>query len=64
MNRIIEYILVSHGDLTRMMEEVNKLIREGFQPFGSVSSSYAPDEQRFYMFQAMVKFHEASIAEG
>jgi len=47
-----------------MMEEVNKLIREGFQPFGSVSSSYAPDEQRFYMFQAMVKFHEASIAEG
>jgi hypothetical protein len=47
-----------------MTEEVNKLIREGFQPFGSLSCSYAPDEQRFYTFQAMVKFQEASIAEG
>jgi hypothetical protein len=59
MNKIIEYGIVSDGDTDKVEEQVTALIKEGFQPTGSISVSYAPSEEKFYTFQAMVKYADA-----
>ena len=56
MNQIIEYKIVSSTDINKVAEQVNELIKATFQPFGAVCSSYCPDEEVFYTFQAVVKY--------
>ena len=47
-----EYTVVCHEDkLGRLIEEVNKLIAEGWQPIGGVSVSNTYDTQGDQMYQ-------------
>jgi hypothetical protein len=61
MNKIIEYRIVSDSDTNKVEEEVNALIKEGFQPLGSIAVSYAPSEEKFCAFQAVIKYAEAAV---
>ena len=56
MNKIIAYQVANESDCDKLALEVADLIKQGFQPFGSVCAAYAPDEQKFYVFQAMVQY--------
>jgi hypothetical protein len=56
MNRISEYKIVSGADGAEVEQEVNELIKQGFVPTGNISSSFSPNEQKFYLFQTMVKW--------
>ena len=58
MNRFAEYKIVSDSDCNKVEQEVNELIKQGFIPFGGIESSFVPNEQKIYIFQAMVKFQE------
>ncbi|MEI6193230.1 MAG: DUF1737 domain-containing protein [Verrucomicrobiota bacterium] len=56
MNRISEYKIVTGTDGAEVAQEVNELIKQGFVPTGNISSSFSPNEQKFYLFQTMVKW--------
>jgi hypothetical protein len=58
MNKIIAYQVASESDCDKLAVVVADLMKQGFQPFGSVSAAYAPDEQKFYVFQAMVQYEQ------
>jgi len=52
--KVIEYqIAVGNGDCKELVQDVNDLIKNGFQPLGGVSSCV--DEERVYYSQAMIK---------
>jgi hypothetical protein len=54
MNKIIEYqVAVSEGNFNELVEKVNQLIKEGFQPLGGISSTSVA--QIVCYSQAMVK---------
>lgn len=55
METITEYRSVLDHDVEAFQNRINKLIEDGFQPFGSVSLAFVPDESTLYMCQAMVK---------
>ena len=55
MEKITEYKSVLEHDFEEFQNRVNQLIADGFQPFGSVSLAFVPDESVLYMCQAMVK---------
>jgi hypothetical protein len=54
MFKILEYKLVRNSDLRLFTEEVNQLIKEGWQPFGSVA--VAGLGAAVFQAQAMVKY--------
>jgi hypothetical protein len=56
MTRISEYKIVTGTDCAEVEQEVNELIKLGFVPTDSISSSFSPNEQKFYLFQTMVKW--------
>ena len=56
MFKILEYKLVRNGDVRMFTEEVNQLIKEGWQPFGSVA--VAGLGGTVFQAQAMVKYGE------
>jgi hypothetical protein len=56
MFKILEYKLVRNGDLKLFTEDVNKLIKEGWQPLGSVG--VAGVGGTVFQAQAMVKYGE------
>jgi hypothetical protein len=58
MNRFSEYKIVSDSDYNNVEQKVSELMKQGFIPFGGIESSYVPNEQKIYIFQAMVKFQE------
>lgn len=55
MKAINQYTLAmsSNGDHTKLIENVNKWIQEGFKPFGNVV--VIPSGEQFLLCQAMVK---------
>ena len=55
MEAITEYKSVLDHDVDAFQNRINQLIADGFQPFGSVSLSFVPDESTLYLCQAMVK---------
>ncbi len=55
MEIITEYKAVLDHDFEEFQNRINKLIEDGFQPLGSVSLAFVPDESALYMCQAMVK---------
>ena len=56
MEEINAYRTVRTTGFTQLDEEVNSLIKEGFQPFGSPYTAVGKDG--FRVCQAMVKFGE------
>jgi len=60
MRQVIEYITVKsqEGYFGDFDEEINNLIKEGFQPFGSPYVTASSEGQKFQVFQAMVKYKE------
>lgn len=62
MKKIIGYRAVSAIDADILTDEVNGLIREGFQPFGPIATSI--DKDNIYYTQAMVRHAEKKRAHG
>jgi len=55
MEKIVEYqVAVASADYKKLVNETNRLIQEGFEPFGSVA--IAVDEDSVHLAQAMVKY--------
>jgi hypothetical protein len=62
MNKIIEYqVVAGEGDVKELIRNVNQLIKEGFQPFGGISSTSISTAVCFS--QAMVKFAKTEQAK-
>jgi hypothetical protein len=63
MKTISQYTLAmaSNGDHTKLIENVNKWIREGFKPFGNVVA--IPSGEQFLLCQAMIK-NKKTPADG
>lgn len=57
MNKIIEYMSYMSTNLTGFDEEINELIKEGWQPIGGICASVSPREKEWF-YQAMVKYEE------
>ena len=56
MNKIIKYrVATAEGNVNDLIQSVNRLIEEGFQPYGGVSSTVIAPPVVGYA-QAMVKF--------
>ena len=55
MKALNQYTLAtaSNGDYTKLIENVNKWIQEGFKPFGNIA--VIPFGEQFLLCQAMVK---------
>ena len=59
MKKIIEYIVLKEHDLNKLIQEVNDLIRKGWQPFGelhTVPTQSFPDTPTIFFFQSMVLY--------
>jgi hypothetical protein len=56
MKTIIEYqVATTEGNVNELMQYVNKLIKEGFQPLGGISSTACTDST-ICLSQAMVRY--------
>ena len=63
MNRIIEYHAVCEtGDYKKLNEAVNRLLKQGFELFGSVSTCI--DSDTVYFTQPMVKYDKKRRTVG
>jgi len=55
--KVIEYMYVTNGASTLcFVEEINRLIGEGWQPLGGIAVTYNGDDQMWDTWQAMVKY--------
>lgn len=55
MKKIIEYHIVENSNTFQLSKIVNKLIKNGWQPYGGVSFTGQPEG---HYIQAMVKYEE------
>ena len=56
MSNIIDYqVAIGKNDYKELVKAVNDLIKQGFQPFGGVSTT-GGDTSLVYYAQAMVKY--------
>ena len=55
--RIVEYMVVQEGNNSDLIGQVNKMILNGWEPFGDVCICSELARSRF---QAMVKYEEAA----
>lgn len=63
MNKIIEYSAVCEsGDYKKLNQAVNRLLKQGFEPFGDVSTCV--DSDTVYFTQAMVKYDKKTRKVG
>jgi hypothetical protein len=49
--KIVDYMVVVEDKIGTIQDKVNRLIKEGWQPLGGISSSYRSSDE-----QAMVKY--------
>lgn len=54
--KIIEYIVVVHGDSYKLSAEVEERIEENYQPIGGVALNFFGNDQTMMVMQAMVKY--------
>jgi hypothetical protein len=56
MKKIIEYqVVTAEGNVNELIQYVNQLIKEGFQPLGGISSAAGTDSAVCFS-QAMAKY--------
>jgi len=62
MNKIVEYIMAKGivGNEKQFNDQVNRMIKDGFQPLGGVA--IAADNSVLHFTQAMVKYQEPRSA--
>ena len=55
MNNISEYYICCGESIFELQGSINGLIKEGWQPFESLSVSVDPNDAQEYFYQPMVK---------
>lgn len=54
--KITEYNIISLFDVDEVVNQANKLISEGWQPFGNISMAYDVKEGKILFVQTLVKY--------
>ncbi|MEK6152162.1 DUF1737 domain-containing protein [Flavobacteriaceae bacterium 3-367] len=54
--KITEYNIISLSDIDQVVNQANKLISEGWQPFGNISMAYDVDQGDMLFVQTLVKY--------
>jgi hypothetical protein len=58
MNTVTDYVVATGTDVKSLAAMVTAFIDQGYQPFGSLCTAYASDDERIYLYQSMVKFEK------
>jgi hypothetical protein len=56
--KITEYNIISLFDVDEVVNQANKLISEGWQPFGNISMAYDVEEGKMLFVQTLVKYYD------
>ncbi|WP_422351141.1 DUF1737 domain-containing protein [Flagellimonas sp.] len=56
--KITEYNIISLFDVDEVVNQANKLIFEGWQPFGNISMAYDIEEGNMLFVQTLVKYDD------
>lgn len=55
MNTVIDYVVATGTDVKSLTNDVKKWLEDGYQPFGSLSTTHAGNDGLVYLYQPMVK---------
>lgn len=64
MARIAEYLLVFNANCSVFEEQINSLIKKGWQPFGDISTCKSNGDGSIYKYQPMVRYDEPAPVEA
>jgi hypothetical protein len=55
MNTVIDYVVATGTDVKSLAKDVKTWLEDGYQPFGSLSTTLAGNNGLIYLYQPMVK---------
>jgi hypothetical protein len=63
MKKVIRYEVIYANSEGEFVEQINKMINEGWQPLGGVGITYIEKQMQVVYHQAMVEYEKASVQE-